>query len=83
MFLAYRPPDAPLGFTLLGLFRQGLDQAFAQSPLTRFARLPITRQTRRRPRVSIDPRFDSSNSRIETQRSDKPTLLGFLHLFRS
>jgi hypothetical protein len=56
---------APLGFTLLGFSNEGLDQDFARSPLTRFAGSAITRQTPRRPRVSIDLRLDLSVASCE------------------
>jgi hypothetical protein len=35
--LARRPPDAPLGFTLLGPTNRSLGEGFAPPPLTRFA----------------------------------------------
>jgi len=65
--LANRPLVAPLGFALLGSSHKGLGQTFARPPLTRFARPTITRRTRRRPRVSIGPRFNPSQFRAETQ----------------
>jgi hypothetical protein len=58
---------APLGFALLGSSHKGLDQTFARPPLTRFACPTITRRTRRRPRVSIGPRFGLSQYRAETR----------------
>jgi hypothetical protein len=38
--LARQPLDAPLGFTLRGSAREGLDRGFARSPLTRFIEAP-------------------------------------------
>jgi len=54
--LVRRPLEAPLGFNLPGLAIEGLVRAFAQTPLTRFANLAITRHARRRPRVSLNLR---------------------------
>jgi hypothetical protein len=58
--LARRSPDAPMGFALLGFSGGSLDRDFAQPPLTHFAGSTTSRQTHRRPRVSISSRSASS-----------------------
>jgi hypothetical protein len=58
--LARRPLEAPMGFALLGFADEGLDPAFTESPLSRFACRAITRPPRRRPRVSINLRLAPS-----------------------
>jgi hypothetical protein len=66
--LARRPPDAPLGFALLGSANRNLARDFARSPLTRLHRLRRrTFEPTPRLRVSISFGLTSSRFRASTQ----------------
>jgi hypothetical protein len=68
-----------MGFALPGFSGEGLGQDFAQPPLPRFLDPATNRRANRRPRVSISLRSAPSSNRAEARRSDRATLLGFLH----
>jgi hypothetical protein len=76
--LARQPPDAPLGFALLGPANRRLGRDFAPPPLTRFSKQDDARPTRLRPRVSIGLGLIQPGA-MQAWPRNRTAHLGFLH----